>query len=269
MGTLIDLCGTPIQLEHVRSFRLVKRDCIFCPAYQEVQEQTFSLFARRGASNKKKFEFVNMVPFGIRLTDKEKPMTDGCEIKSFGEAATFELLTKAGKKLGDVAGIAADMLRIDTSGNQDYKILTPGRNVVHIKLREIPAKVRFLSGKYSDVYKNDSIYEYLGEPIAPIVQPVSTLVVTVDKATHVFFGGGIDLQDAEAVYHSLLDAYNALHEENSKDKLTSGHRLSLSIPKLSIPSIRIQSPFVIQKSTSEAKEPLLIENGNESENEEE
>ena len=52
MGTLIDLCGTPIQLEHVRSFRLVKRDCIFCPAYQEMQEQTFSLFARKGAANK-------------------------------------------------------------------------------------------------------------------------------------------------------------------------------------------------------------------------
>lgn len=268
MGTLIDLCGTPIQLEHVRSFRLVKRDCIFCPAYQEMQEQTFSLFARKGAANKKKFEFVDMVPFGIRLTDKEKPLADGCEIKSFGEAATFDLLGKAGKKIGDVAGIAADMLRIDTSGNQDYKILTPGRNVVHMKLRDIPAKVKFLSGKYSDVYKNDPNYEFLGEPIAPIVMPVSTLVVTVNKATHVFFGGGIDLQDAESVYHSLLDAYNALQEVSSKDNMTSRHKISLNLPKLSIPSIRVQSPFVVQKKDSDTLEPLLIDKGVDSENRE-
>ena len=228
---------------------------------QEVQEQSFSLFARKSASNKKKFEFVKMVPFGILLTDKEKPLADKYEIKSFGEAATFDILYRAGKVIGNVAGVAADMLRIDTSGNLEYKILTPGRRLVHLKMRDIPAKVMFLSGKVSDIYRNDSIYEFLGEPIAPATTPVPALVVTVDKSTYVFFGGGIDLQDAEAVYHSLLEAYNSLHESTSKEKL-SFPKLPVSIPKLSIPSVKIQSPFVIKKNQ---ELPPIPEEINESE----
>ena len=51
---LIDLCGTPIQLEQIKSFRLVKREYLFYPAYRETVEQSFSLFARAGAKEKKK-----------------------------------------------------------------------------------------------------------------------------------------------------------------------------------------------------------------------
>ena len=46
MSQLIDLCGTPIQLDKIKDFRLVKRECLFYPAYQEMEEMTFSLFAR-------------------------------------------------------------------------------------------------------------------------------------------------------------------------------------------------------------------------------
>lgn len=48
MSQLIDLCGTPIQLDKIRDFRLVKRECLFYPTYQETAAQTFSLFARLG-----------------------------------------------------------------------------------------------------------------------------------------------------------------------------------------------------------------------------
>jgi len=258
MSALIDLCGTPIQLEHVRSFRLVKRDCIFYPVYQEVHTQTFSLFARKNAENKRKFEFVKMIPYGILLSNKERPLSDNYEIKSFGEAAAFDILSKMGKALGNAATLAADMLRIDTSGNTEYNILTEGRRVTHIKLRDIPAKVRFLSGKVSDVYKNDPIYEFLGEPISPTVVVVPTLVVTVDKATRVFFGSGIDLEDAEATYHALLDTYNRFQEENSKGKNVSFPKFSMSIPKLSVPSINVPSPFVIKRNAPELQESSQI-----------
>ena len=248
MGTLIDLCGTPIQLEHIRNFRVIKRDCIFYPAYQETQEQTFSLFARKDAANKKKFQFVKMVPFGILLDDKEKPRTDSFEIKSFGEVAAVNILTEVGKAIGNVANIAADMLRIDTSGNADLRILTRGRRLTNIKMRDIPAKVAFLSGKVSDVYKNDPIYEFLGEPISPTIVAVPTLVVTIDKATHVFFGGGIDIEDVDAVYHTLLDAYTQLQEATQKEKHSATPKFNINIPKLSIPSIKIQSPFIIKRN---------------------
>lgn len=258
MGTLIDLCGTPIQLDHVRQFRLVKRDYLFYPAYQEVQEQKFSLFARKGASDKKKFEFVNMVPFGAILNDKEKPCEGVYEIKSFGEAVTFNILADVGKKLENVANLAADLLRVDTSGNIEYRVLTQGRRIANIRLRDIPAKVRFLSGKVSDVHKNDQIYEFLGEPIAPTIVTVSTLVVTVDKTTYAFFGNGIDLPDAEAAYQQLWEEYNLYQENNKKEKTPVLTKLNVNVPKLSIPAIKVQSPFVIKRGESKAQKVELI-----------
>lgn len=248
MSTLIDLCGTPIQLDKIKDFKLIKREYLFCPAYQETEEQKFSIFARRGAENKKKFKFTRMVPYGVLLSDKEKPQNGGYEIKSFGEAVTFNIIDKATKGLSDIAGIAADYLRIDTSGNKEYRILTQGRRLVTIKLRDIPAKVQFLSGKVSDVYKNDQYYEFLGESIAPAVLPVPALVINIDKATHVFFGGGIDMEDIESTYHMLFEAYNKLQEEKKHLKQPAAlPKINIHMPKLNMPPIKLQSPFVISK----------------------
>lgn len=252
MSQLIDLCGMPIQLDKIKDFRLVKRECLFYPAYQEMEEQTFSLFARFGAERKKKFKFVKMVPFGMLLSDKEKPQNGGYEIKSFGEATAFNVLAEVGKKVENMANLAVDLLRIDTSGNKELRIRTQGGRLTNIKLRDIPAKVMFLSGKVSDVYKNDSIYEFLGEPIAPTQAAVPALVVTVEKATHVFLGGGIDLEDAEATYHHLFEVYKQFQENAEKKKAPAAlPKINFSLPKLNIPSIKIQSPFVIGKKETD------------------
>ena len=249
MNQMIDLCGTPIQLDQIKNFRLVKRECLYYPAYQETESQVASIFARFGAEKKKKFTFTQMVPFGILLSDKEKPCTGSYEIKSFGEAVTFNFLDGVGKAVGNMASLAADMLRIDTSGNKEFHILTQGRRVTTLRLRDIPAKVHLLSGKVSDVYKNDPIYDFLGEPISPTVVAIPTLLVTIDKAPLVFFGGGIDLEDAEATYHALFEAYNQYQtaSEQKKPAFTLP-KINLNMPKLNMPSIKIQSPFVIHKT---------------------
>lgn len=254
MSQLIDLCGMPIQLDKIKDFRLVKRECLFYPAYQEVEEQSFSLFARFGVERKKEFKFVKMVPFGMLLSDKEKPQNGGYEIKSFGEAAALNVITGVGRAVENVANLAADVLRIDTSGNKELRIRTQGGRLTNMKLRDIPAKVMFLSGKISDVYKNDPIYEFLGEPIAPTIAVVPTLVIMIDKAAHVFLGGGIDLDDAEVTYQQLFEVYKQFQEESEKKKAPVAlPKINLSLPKLNMPSIKIRSPFVIGK-----KEPNSI-----------
>jgi len=261
MSQLIDLCGMPMQLDKIKDFKLVKRECLFYPAYQEMEEQTFSLFARFGAERKKKFKFVKMVPFGMLLSDKEKPQNGGYEIKSFGEAAALNVLAGVGKAVENVANLAADVLRIDTSGNKELRIRTQGGRLTNMKLRDIPAKVMFLSGKVSDVYKNDPIYEFLGEPIAPTVAVVPTLVITIDRATHVFMGGGIDLDDAETTYHQLFEVYKQFKEESEKKKAPATlPKINLSLPKLNMPSIKIQSPFVIGKKETKDIAGELPEN---------
>lgn len=246
MSQLIDLCGTPIQVDKISDIRLLKREWLFCPAYQETEHTAFSIFARLGDKNKKKFKFVKMVPFGALLNDKEKPANGGYEIKSFGAAAALNLLADAGKAIGNVGNIVADLLRIDTSGNKEFRILTQARRLTSIRLRDVPAKVMFLSGKVSDVYKNDPIYAFLGEPIAPTIVTVPALVVTVDKTTNVFFGGGIDLENAEDVYHQLFEVYKKLHAETEKKSAAfTLPKIVLNFPKLTLPSIRFQSPFVL------------------------
>lgn len=251
MNPLIDLCGTPVQLCKINDLRLVKRECLFYPAYQEIQEQTFSPFARFMDKEKKKFKFVRMVPYGVLLNAKEKPLNGGYQIRSFGEAAALNVLSDVGKAIDNAANLAAELLRIDTSGNKEFRILTPARRTTCIRLRDIPAKVMFLSGKVSDVYKNDSIYKFLGEPIAPTIAIIPALVVTMERTAHVFFGGGIDLEDAESTYHQLFNAYNQFLAEQLKAKTPAAlPKLTLRLPKLNIPSIKLQPPLVVSRKKS-------------------
>ncbi len=258
MGQLIDFGGLPVDLEKVTGFRLVKREWLFCPAYEETEQQTFSIFARMGGANKKKFRYTSMVPFGMILGDKEKPCEGTYEIKSFGEAVATNILSDLTKALGDAAALAADALRIDTSGIKSYRIMRTGRSITNIKVRDIPAKVKFLSGKISDVFKNDSIYEFLGEPIAPIIVPVPTLVMTMGNTTHVIFGNGIDMPDTEAVYHSLLDMYNAYQAEKEQKKPKGFlSDITINLPKINFPTINIQWPF--GSAQQDAKEPEKLE----------
>ena len=78
-------------------------------------------------------------------------------------------------------------------------------------------------------------------------------MVVVDKTSHVFFGGGVDLDDAEATYKTLLEAYNQYQasEKKNRDFLP---KFNVNIPKLNMPSIKIQSPFVIRKNETKLLE---------------
>lgn len=249
MVPVIDICGMPIQLDKVKEFSLIRRECIFFPTYQETVEQTNSVFAKWGAKNKKKFQFIKMVPYGVLLTGKEIPSGKSHEIKYFGEEATKTILDRVlhtvAKPAGNLVNTAVDAINVDTSGNREFRVLTQGRRVINVKLRDISAKVRFLSGKVSDVYLNDSIYTFLGEPIAPSILPIVALVVVIDKETHVFFGESFDIDDPETTYNMLCDAYNQFRlSAEERDKSHAGLlKLSIQLPKMDKPTINIPSPF--------------------------
>ena len=252
MAELINICGTPIQLSKIKDFRLTKRECIFYPAYQETEEQTSSVFAKFGAAKKKKFKFVKMVPFGVLLTEREVPSGISHEIKDFGEEIKTNILGKIahafGKPVGDAATVAVDLVGLDTSGNREYRVLTQGRRVLNVKLRDIPAKVRFLSGKVSDVFLNDSIYKFLGEPISPAIIPIDTLIIMVERVAHVFFGDGFDLEDVQAVYQSLFESYERFKSEKKNAGIHAAMpKLNVQLPKLNMPPVKITIPFARAK----------------------
>ena len=254
MGQLIDLCGMPIELNKIKSFRLIKRDYIFYPAYQEVMEQNPPLLAKLLTAKKSRFVFLRMLPYGALLNQKEEPIGNSYEIKGFenpenqptrsnrrrfflfqsnhsfsksAEPKQFALFGRKKRKkasaattkaaMRNVASVAADMLHIDTSINQEFRIITHGHQLRTVKLKDIPTKIHFLSGKVSDVYKHDANYKLLGESTTPTIAAISSLVVTIGHSSYVFFGGGIDLDNAEDAYYTLLEAYNNHHFKTRKN----------------------------------------------------
>ena len=244
MAQLVDIHGIPMDLEKVEAFRIIPREAIYYPAYQETQGTMGSIFARIGSQNKKKFQFTGLVPYGILLDTKEKPHIGDYKVESFAEAAGQSILSGLGNFIGDAGCLIADALQIDTSGNKKFRILTTGRRVVEIRLRDLPAKVRFLSGKVADVYKNDEIYPFLGEPIAPTINRTSALMIKAGNETFAFFGSGIDLEDQQidTTYHALLNSYNEIQKRIEERKAAEKGRPLIQFPKIEIP--RISIPFL-------------------------
>lgn len=262
MPQRVDIHGVPIELEQVVDFRIVPREAIYYPAYQETQGMMGSIFARLGAQDKKKFQFVNLVPFGILLDDKERPHIGDYKVESFAEAAGQSILGSLGDFFTDATNTVVDLLRIDTSGNKKYRILTTGRRVVDLRLRDLPAKVRMLSGKVSDVYKNDQIYPFLGEPISPTINRTKALMIKTNRETFAFFGSGIDISDEEIdqTYHYLLDNYNEFQKRLDEKKDQERNRPLIQLPKIELP--RISIPF-LGINIGGPSEPEKIEEKNE------
>lgn len=261
MRETIEVCGMSIQLNKIKSIRLVKRDYLLCPSYQEIEEQNQNPLARLIDPNAHSFRFIDMVPYGAILSDDEKPISNSYEItvsdKQKKDKNTHAILSEISKAVNNVANVAADVLHIDTSGNKEFRIITRGHHTTTIKLKDIPAKVRFLSGKVSDLYKHDATYKRLGESISPFIATVSTMVVTVGKATYVFFGGGIDLDDAEAAYHALQEVYTRYHSEKRLSPFSlSKLLLSPQQKKATATNLPSQNLLRIEAST----EPLALTN---------
>lgn len=216
MRQMIEICGMSIQLNKIKSIRLVKRDYLLCPAFQEIEEPNKNNLAHLVGLNTRSFRFIDMVPYGAILSADEEPISNSYEIQVSNrknEKSTNSILNEISKAVNNLANVTADVLHIDTSGNKEFRVLTRGHNTATLRLKDIPAKVRLISGKVSDVYKHDAIYKRLGETTSPFIAPISTVVITVGKATYVFFGGGIDLDDAEAAYHALQEVYSRYHSE--------------------------------------------------------
>lgn len=272
MKQLIDLCGVPIQIKKIQNLQLIKRDYLFYPAYQEIAKEPQPFLKRIIETNKTSFQFSKMVPYGAILNEKEIPVANSHEIKHFGEseendtksnnikqklACLFGKKTSGTNRPGGVAGIAAEVFRIDTSKNRLLRVITYGHHLTTIRLGDIPAKIQFLSGKISDVYQHDQIQKQLGEPIAPVILPVPTLVVTLSNSTHVFFGEGIDLEDAEATYYSLLEAHTNPHSAKQIDTSVFQRISAPSHKRITIQN-RLQTRYTDQ-SQNAPQQPALAD----------
>ncbi len=264
MPQKIDIHGIFLDPETVVDLRLFKRKSIFYPVFHEIQTGK-SIFGRFSSSQKHILRFDHQQPYGIILADVEQP-DPSSYVVNYREAAIERFLRGIGQAGKNVLGHINEILKIDVSGDRPYRILQSGRNIKQITIREIPAKVRLLSGQWVDVFKSSPDYDFQGgTPYAIAEVGSSALTIITKEQVYVLYGGGVDASDEEVIssYHTLIDIYNQIQEKRDMSlEEQKGRPLfqlpqiniqlpKFELPKISIPEIRFQSPFVIGKKNNE------------------
>lgn len=272
MPQKIDIHGIFIDPETITDLRLQKRISVFYPVFQEVGA-TKSFFGRFATSQKHILQFERQQPYGIILADVEQP-DPSSYVVNYKEAAFERFLRGIGQTGKNIAGHIQELLKIEISGDRQYRILQSGRNVKQISIREIPAKVRLLSGQWVDVFKSSPEYDFQGgTPYAVTDVGSSALMICTKEQIYVLFGAGVDASDEEvnSSYRTLIDIYNQIQarrdaaiEEQKGRPLFQLPQINIQLPKVELPKIempqiRFQSPFVFGKKNEEKAEEALSE----------
>ena len=254
MPQKIDIHGIFIDPGTITGLQLQKRIAVHYPVFHEIEvTKTFwSRFA--GAQNGTHIlNFVGLRPYGIILADPEQP-DPASHIVNYKEAAVERFLRGIGQAGKNITGHITEMLKIEVAGDRQYRILQPGRNVKNITIREIPCKVKLLSGQWVDVQKSTPGYDFQGgSPYAVTDVDSSALLICTKEKTYVLYGAGVDASEEEVVqsYRSLTEIYNQIQSqrdvnlEEPKGKLQFQiPQIKIQLPKIEMPQLKIQQPFV-------------------------
>lgn len=262
MSQKIDVNGLFIDPETITELLLQKRISVYFPVFYEIP-RTKTLFNRSSSVQQHILQFDHEEPYGIILADVEHPDTAGYVV-DYKEAVVDKILKGVGKAGKSIAGHTAELLKIDVSGDRHYRILQSGRNVKQISIREIPAKVRLLNGQWVDVFKSSRDYDFQGgNPYAITDVGANALTITTKEKNkeknYVLYGAGVDAsnEDVLSAYKILTEVFNEIQarreaEIAEKSKKTLKSKVNLQLPKadrpkISLPQIKFQSPFVIEK----------------------
>lgn len=259
MPQKIDIHGIFIDPETITDLQLQKRTSVLFPVFYEIGSK--SIFGRFSSAQKHVLQFDHQQPYGIILTDPEQP-DPSSYVVNYKEAAIERFLKGIGQTGKNITGHITELLKIEVSGDRQYRILQSGRNVKQTSIREIPAKIRLLSGQWVDVFKSSPEYDFQGgTPYAVTDAGSSALMIKTKDKDYVLYGAGVDATDEDVLtsYQALTDVYNQIQAR--KDEAIEAHKnrarfqlpqIIIQIPKaerpkLEIPQIRLQSPFVLGK----------------------
>lgn len=260
MPQKIDIHGIFIDPETIMDLQLQKRISVFYPVFHEVGA-TKSIFGRFSSSQKHILRFDHQQPYGIILADPEQP-DPSSYVVNYKEAAIERFLRGLGQAGKNITGHITELLKIEISGDRQYRILQSGRNVKQTSIREIPAKIRLLSGQWVDVFKSSPEYDFQGgTPYAVTDVGSSALMIGTKDRIYVLYGAGVDASDEEVItsYKALTDVYNQIQgKKDAAIESQKGRPLfqlpqiniqlpKVELPKIEMPQIRFQSPFVFGK----------------------
>lgn len=281
MPQKIDVHGIFIDPETITDLRLQRRISVYYPVFHETNA-TKSFFGRFSSSQKHILQFDHQKPFGIILADEEQP-DPSSYVVSYKEAVIERFLRGLGQTGKSIAGHIQELLNIEISGDRQFRILQSGRSVKQTSIREIPAKVKLLSGQWVDVFKSSPDYNFQGgTPYAVTNAGSVALMICTKELIYVLFGADVDASDEEVAssYKALTDVYNQIQKEKDTtiEIQKSKHLFQLpqiniqipkvEMPKIEMPQIRFQSPLVFRKNEKESglneelKEEMKVESDN-------
>ena len=278
MPQKIDIHGIFIDPETITDLQLQKRISVFYPVFHEVSA-TKSFFGRFSSPQKHILRFERQQPYGIILADPEQP-DPSSYVVNYKESSIERFFRGIGQTGKNITGHITEMLKIEVSGDRQYRILQSGRNVKQTSIREIPAKIKLLSGQWVDVFKSSPEYDFQGgTPYAVTDVGSSALMIGTKDRTYVLYGAGVDASDEEVIssYETLTNIYNQIQEK--KDAVIEDQRgrplfqlpqiniqfPKVELPKIEMPQIRFQSPFVFGKKEEKGNVDVIeAQNSNQS-----
>ncbi len=270
MPQKIDVHGLFIDPETITGLLLQKRISVFYPVFSEVSPSK-SIFGRFAASQRHTLRFDHQQPYGIIMADVEQPDPASYAV-NYREAALERFLRGLGRTGKNITGHITELLKIEISGDRQYRILQSGRNVKQTSIREIPAKVHLLSGQWVDVFKSSPEYDFQGNsPYAVTDAGASALMITTQESNYVLFGAGVDASNDEVIsaYRSLVEIYNNIQskrdtaiEEQARKPLIQMPQINIQLPKIELPKfelpqVKFRAPFVFGKKDDKAEADAL------------
>lgn len=255
MPQKIDVHGLFIDPETITDLQLQKRISVYYPVFYEA-EVTKSFFGRLVSSQSQQhiLRFDHQEPYGIILADPEQP-DPASYVVTYEEAIWGKVLKGFGQVGKNITGHITELLKIDISGDREYRILQSGRKVKQTSIREIPAKVRLLSGQWVDVFSSSPEYDFQGGTPYAVTDVASyALMITTKEKRYVLYGAGVDISNEEVTkaYRILADIYNQIQRQ--RDEIGEGRKpglkipqINVQLPKIDLPQIKIQSPLVFRR----------------------
>lgn len=287
MPQKIDIHGFFLDPETITDLQMRKRISVFYPVFHEVRagaERTVKSFFGRissavsgpSAPSVHVLRFDHQEPYGIILADAEQPDPSSYAV-NFREAVISQFLRSFNKAGKNLLGHFNEMLKIDVSGDREFRILQSGRNVKSTTIREIPAKVKLLSGQWIDVFKSSPDFDFQGgTPYAVTDVSAASLMISTNDRIYVLYGAGVDASNEEVLssYQELIGIYNRIQEQRDKAAIEESKNRpafqlpqininfnKIELPKLELPKIRFQSPFIVGGQDDKEKVQAL-ESGN-------
>ena len=257
MPQKIDIHGLFIDPETITELMLQKRISVYYPVFYEA-EPAKSIFGRFTSSQSYQhiLRFDHQEPYGIILADSEQP-DPASFVVNYREAAFERIFKGLGRAGKNITGHITDLLKIEISGDREYRILQSGRNVKKTTIREIPAKVRLLSGQWVDVFSSSPEYDFQGgTPYAVTDIASCALMIVTKEKNYVLYGADVDVssEDLALTYRSLTEIYNQIQKRRDDKLEGKSQKPALKIPQLNIqrpqidlPQIKLQSPIAFGK----------------------